>query len=132
GETQQQGRSPPGAVASVAVDGPWQSNRALSAAARGRPAPVAAVRRRARRARTAAARPAARPRLPAVVGVDPDQLVRRADHDARAAAYRGGAAARDADSDGRADRDGGRAVRAVLVAGGRLARSRAKAPGVRG
>jgi hypothetical protein len=61
------------------------------------------------RARCAAPRrPAARRRLPAAVDVDPDQLLRRPGHDARAAADGGGAAARHADPDGPADGDGDR------------------------
>ena len=42
------------------------------------------------------------------VDVDPDQLVRRAGDDARAAAHRRGAAARQPDADGPADGDGAR------------------------
>ena len=64
------------------------------------------------------------------VDIDPDQLVWRTGDDARAAADRGGVAARDADADGSADRDGSRAVRAVFIALGRVARSRAQAAGL--
>ena len=62
-------------------------------------------------------RPASRRRLSAAVDLDRDQFLRRPGHDARPAAHRGGAAARDADGDGPADGDGDRAVRAALAAG---------------
>ena len=65
-----------------------------------------------------------------LLDVDPDQLVRRAGDDARAAADRGGAAAREPDADGPADGDGDAAVRAVLAAGRRLARPRPEAAGL--
>ena len=75
-------------------------------------------------------RPVARPRVPAPLDVDPDQLVRRAGDDARAAADGGGAAARQPDADGLAKRRRDPAVRAVLAAGWRMARPHPQAPGL--
>src|SRR5947208_2306289 len=77
--------------------------------------------------RAAGWRPAAQCDLPAAVDIDPDQLVRRPGHDARAAVDRRRAAARDADADGLAHIDGDPAVRAVLTALRRVARSGAQA-----
>ena len=75
----------------------------------------------------AAARPAARHRLPAPLDVDPHQLLRRAGDDARAAIDGRSAPARQPDADGPADDDGTAAVRALLAAGRRLARPRSQA-----
>ena len=84
----------------------------------------------ARPDRAACDRPAARRDLPAPVVIDPDQLLRRSGHDARAAAERRAAAARHAHADGPAHGDGNPALRAVLAARRRVAGPRAQAPGL--
>src|SRR5207247_4684039 len=76
-------------------------------------------------AAAASRRPAARRHLSPAVELDPHQLLRRAGDDAGAAADRCRAAACLADADGPADGDGGRALRAVVAAVGRVAGSRA-------
>ena len=76
-------------------------------------------------------RPPARRRLPAPVDVDCHQLVRRPSDHAGVAAHGRDPPARQPDADGLAHGDGDRAVRALLAAGGCLARPRPKASRLR-
>src|SRR6202051_5128284 len=72
---------------------------------------------------TRAHRSLARRHLPSLVDVDLDIGFRRPGHAARDTADRGGADACRADTDGVADGDGNRALRAVLLADGSVAPS---------